>query len=87
MTNPEAAAQGLAILQGWKAQSTLLVPDELAHKMTAGLNPKAEDKNLTILWSASADDVWVGVQKLEKIIPQAPCRSQASARQGSFETR
>ncbi len=74
MTNPEAAAQGLTILQGWKAQSTLLCPDELVHKMTAGLNPKAEDKNLTILWSASADDVWVGVQKLEKIIKKHHAR-------------
>ncbi len=68
MTNPEAAAQGLAVLQGGKAQGNLFCADELGRKLINALNPKAEGPALTILWTASADDVWEETQKIEKLV-------------------
>ena len=50
------------------------MPDELGRKFVAAINPKVEGSSITLLWSASADDVWQEVQKIEKLIEKHRAR-------------
>lgn len=68
MMNRDAAELALQAVHGWQAQGALLCPDELGRTFIAALRPKLEDQTLTLLWSASADDVWQAMEQLEKTI-------------------
>jgi len=74
MTEPAVAALALEVVEGRKAEAVLLCPDEWGRKFMAAINPKVEGSSITLLWSASADDVWQEVQKIEKLIEQHRAR-------------
>ncbi len=74
MTDPATAALALEVVEGRKAEAVLLCPDELGRKFMAAIQPKVEGSTITLLWSASADDVWQEVQKIEKLIERHRAR-------------
>jgi hypothetical protein len=67
-TDAATAALALDVVEGRKAEMSLLCPDELGRKFMAAVQPKQEGSTLTLLWSASADDVWQEAQKIEQFI-------------------
>ncbi len=77
MTDADTAAAGLDVLEGWKAQAKLFCPDELGRKLVAALNPKVDGNTLTILWSASADDVWSAVGEIRQAVAKHMARHRA----------
>jgi hypothetical protein len=74
MTDPSVAALALQVVEGRKAEAALLLPDELGRKFMAAMAPKVEGSTITVLWSASADEVWQEVQKIEKLIEKHRAR-------------
>lgn len=82
MTNRKTTELGLQAVQGWKAQGNLLCPDELGRKLISALRPKIEDNTLTVLWSASADDVWKAAQQIESVIAKKIARHKKHAAAG-----
>ena len=73
MTNNEVTAQAQQVVEGGKALAMIHAGDDPRDKkLASALNVKAKGKNLTILWSAPADDVYAEIdeigQKIEKHI-------------------
>jgi len=77
MTDPATAALALEVVEGRKAEAVLLCPDELGRKFMAAIKPKVEGSSITLLWTASADDVWQEVQKIEKLIERHRAKHKA----------
>lgn len=82
MTNPEVTELGLQAVKGWQAQGNLLCPDELGRKFINAVNPKANGQTLMLLWSASADDVWQGMQQMEQAIAKHMARRKHHGQPG-----
>jgi hypothetical protein len=79
MTSADVAGAALQAVQGWKAAASLFMSDELGRKFAAAVSPKAHGNSVTVLWSASADDVWEGVQKIEKAVTRHMAEPKGAA--------
>ena len=61
MTDPATAALALQVVEGRKAETVLLCPDELGRKFMAAINPKVDGSSITLLWKR------FGRRRLERI--------------------
>ncbi len=82
LTDKETAGQALDLIEGWKAQAQLFCPNELGRKLTAALDPKVDGTTLTILWSASADDVWTAIGEVRRAIAKHIAKHHAHGKHG-----
>lgn len=75
MTNTEIVEQVKTVVAGAKALGTIHAGDDAQKKqMVDGLKVKSEDKTLTLLWSASADQVWAQIEAHAKRIEEHMAR-------------
>jgi len=71
MTNEDIAGHGKEIVEGLKALGYIHVGNnETGKKLVDGLRIKTSGTTLTILWSASADDVWAIIDAHRKIFAE-----------------
>ena len=81
MANPEVVQQSKTIVEGGKALAAVHVgSDEVGKRLVDALQIKAEDKTLTIHWTASADDVWTSIQTHAKAWMEMKAKHQAAGK-------
>jgi len=67
-----------AVIEGARALASLHVAgDKQAERLVDGLRVKVDASTLTVLWSASADDVWAVVQKHAKLLADWHAKHEA----------
>ena len=78
-TDAEVTNQLRAVIEGGRAMALLHCGDDPAgKKLVNPLTVKVEDKTLTVLWKAPADDVWDMIEKQVKILQEMHARHRAA---------
>ena len=78
-TDAEVANQLKAVVEGGRAVALLHCgEDQAGKKLVNPLTAKVEEKTLTVLWKAPANDVWDMIEKQVKILQEFHARHRAA---------